>query len=75
MTRSVLWVLRKDEQTISCVIFGEPGHEHLQVLVDAELYIDEPHTVHGGAVGRAETLRRGYEARGWTLVSSSVTGA
>jgi hypothetical protein len=63
-----LWVLRKDRQSIACVISGEPGHEQLQVLVDGEVYLNEMHTVHEGAIGRARTLQRGFEAHGWTPV-------
>jgi hypothetical protein len=70
VTKTTLWILGKDDQTIRCFISGEPGHEELQVVIDDEPYISEVHTVHGGAVGRAETLRRGYEARGWTPVSA-----
>jgi hypothetical protein len=68
VTRTV-WVLAKDGHTVTCVIFGEPGREELQVLIDLEPYLDELHTVHEGAVGRARTLLHGFEAHGWTPVS------
>jgi hypothetical protein len=63
-----LWILGKDGRTMTCVIAGQPGHEELQVLLDHEIYLSEIHTVHDGAVGRARTLRHGFEAHGWTLV-------
>jgi hypothetical protein len=63
-----LWVIRKDGRSVTCVVSGEPGHEELQVLVDGEVYLDETHTVHDGAVSRARTLLRGFEAHGWTPV-------
>jgi hypothetical protein len=61
-----LWVLHKDGQKITCMISGEPGHEELKVLIDREVYLSETHTVHDGAIGRAHTLLRGFEAHGWT---------
>jgi hypothetical protein len=60
-----LWSLSKDNHTMTCVISGEPGQEELRVLLDGEIYLSEIHTVHEGAVGRAETLHRGFEAHGW----------
>jgi hypothetical protein len=63
-----LWVLCRDGQSITCVVSGEPGHEQLQVLVNGEVYFNETHTVHEGAVGRARALQRGFEAHGWTPV-------
>jgi hypothetical protein len=60
-----LWMLHKDGHTMTCVISGEPGHEELQVLIDGEVYLSETHTVHDGAIGRAHTLHRGFEAHGW----------
>lgn len=54
---------------MTCVILGEPGHEELQVLLDQDVYLSEIHTVHDGAVGRARTLHRGFEAHGWTPVT------
>jgi hypothetical protein len=50
---------------MTCVISGEPGQEELQVLLDGEIYLSEIHTVHEGAVARAHTLQRGFEAHGW----------
>ena len=64
-----LWVLGKDGHTMTCVISGEPGHEELQVLLDRDVYLSETHTVHDGAIARAHTLHRGFEAHGWTPVS------
>ena len=63
-----LWVLGKEGHTMTCVILGEPGHEELQVLLDQDVYLSEIHTVHDGAVGRAHTLHRGFEAHGWTPI-------
>ena len=40
------WVLGKDGKTMTCVISGEPGHEELQVFLDADVYLSEIHTVH-----------------------------
>jgi len=62
-----LWVLRREDHTVRCVASGQPGHEELTVLMDSELYFTEVHTVHDGLVGRSRTLRRGFEAHGWTL--------
>lgn len=70
VTRTV-WVLGKDGHTMTCVIWGEPGREELQVLYDLEVYLDELHTVHEGAVGRARTLLHGFEAHGWAPVDVS----
>jgi hypothetical protein len=67
-----LWVLGKDGHTMTCVISGEPGHEALRVLFDLEVYLDEMHTVHEGAVGRARTLFHGFEAHGWIPVPAST---
>ena len=61
-----LWQLSKDGQTVTCLVVGEPGHEELRVLMDAEIYLSEIHTVHDGALGRATTLRHGFEKHGWT---------
>ena len=61
-----LWVLHKDGRTMTCVLSGEPGHEELQVLIDREVYLSETHSVRDGAIGRAHTLQRGFEAHGWT---------
>jgi hypothetical protein len=63
-----LWVLSKDGHSMTCVISGEPGHEELQLLLDGQVYVSESHTVHDGAVGRATTLHRGFEERGWRAV-------
>ena len=71
VTRTV-WVLGKDGHTMTCVIGGDPGREELQVLFDREVYLDEVHTVHEGAVGRARTLRHGFEAHGWAPVDVSL---
>ena len=66
-----VWVLGKDGHTMTCIISGEPGREELQVLFDLEVYLDELHTVHEGAVGRARTLLHGFEAHGWAPVGVS----
>jgi hypothetical protein len=71
MASTTLWNLRKGGQIIRCLISDSSGHEELQVWIDNELYIDEVHTAHGGAGARAQTLRRGYEARGWTAVAGA----
>jgi hypothetical protein len=63
-----LWVLHKDGRSLTCLVSGEPGHEELRVLVDGEVYLDETHTVHDGAVSRARTLLHGFQAHGWTPV-------
>jgi hypothetical protein len=68
-----VWVVGKDGHTVTCRISGEPGQEALQVLVDRDVYLDELHAVHGGAVGRAQTLLHGFEAHGWTPVATSGT--
>jgi hypothetical protein len=65
---TTLWVLGKDDHTMTCVISGQPGHEELQVLFDRDVYLSETHTVHEGAIDRAETLHRGFEAHGWKPV-------
>ena len=61
-----LWICHKDGHTMTCVISGTPGHEELQVLIDGEVYLSETHTVRDGAIARAHTLQRGFEAHGWT---------
>jgi hypothetical protein len=63
-----LWVLSKDGRTMTCVVVGTPGHEELRVLLDAETYLSELHTVHEGTIGRANTLRHGFVAHGWTPI-------
>jgi hypothetical protein len=65
---NTLWVVHKDEHTMTCVLSGRPGHEELRVLVDRDLYLSETHTVHEGAVDRAHALYRGLEAHGWKPV-------
>jgi hypothetical protein len=60
-----LWILGKDGRTMTCVVVDTPGGQDLRVLLDGEVYLSEIHTVHEGAIGRAETLRRGFEAHGW----------
>ena len=59
---------------MACLVSGEQGHEHLQVLLDGDVYLDETHTVHDGAVNRARTLLRGFEAHGWTPVVAAPPG-
>jgi hypothetical protein len=66
-----LWILAKDGHTMTCMMLGEPGHEELQVLLDREVYLSEMHTVHEGAVDRAQILHRGFEAHGWTPAQAS----
>ena len=61
-----LWELHKDGQKVTCLILGPPGHEELRVLMDSEVYLSEIHSVHEGALGRATTLRHGFEKHGWT---------
>ena len=58
---------------MTCKLSGEPGEETLQVFFDGEVYLSEIHTVHEGAVGRARTLHRGFEAHGWALVFEAAT--
>jgi hypothetical protein len=65
-----MWILSKDGHTMTCVISGQPNHEELQVLLDREVYLSEIHTVHEGAVARAETLHRGFEAHGWAAAGA-----
>jgi hypothetical protein len=67
-----LWVLGKDGHTMTCMIAGQPGHEELQVFFDRDVYLSEVHTVHEGVVGRARTLRHGFEAHGWVAVSEAA---
>jgi hypothetical protein len=61
-----LWTLGKDGRTMTCVVEGMAGHEELRVLLDREVYLSEIHTVPEGTIGRADTLRRGFEKHGWT---------
>jgi hypothetical protein len=61
-----LWQLYKDGQKVTCLLVGRPGHEELRVLIDSDLYLSEMHTVHDGALGRATTLRHGFEKHGWS---------
>jgi hypothetical protein len=68
---NTLWVVSKDDHTMTCVISGQPGREELQVLLDRDVYLSETHTVHEGAVDRAGTLHRGFEAHGWKPVDTS----
>jgi hypothetical protein len=68
-----VWVLRKDGHTMTCVISGEAGREDLQVRFDREVFLEERHTVHEGAIGRARTLLHGFEARGWVPVAPAGT--
>ncbi|MEO8256905.1 MAG: hypothetical protein ABI868_06120 [Acidobacteriota bacterium] len=76
-TTVTLWVLRKDAHVMTCVLSGGPGHRELQVLMDQEVYLNEIHTVRDGAIGRARTLLRGFEAHGWTpeRVEKSIHGS
>jgi hypothetical protein len=67
-----LWVLGKDGHTMTCVISGQPGHEELQVLFDRDVYLSEAHTVHEGAIARADALHRGFEGHGWTTVPPTL---
>jgi len=60
---------------MGCTISGDAGHEELQVFLGREVYLSEIHTVHDGAVGRARTLRLGFEAHGWTPVSEAANSA
>jgi hypothetical protein len=64
-----LWILGKDGRTMTCVVAGTPGHEDLRVLLDRDVYLSEIHTVHEGTIGRADTLRRGFLAHGWTPIN------
>jgi hypothetical protein len=64
-----LWSLSKDGRTMTCVAVETPGGQELRVLLDSEVYLSEVHAVHDGAVGRADTLRRGLEAHGWTPIT------
>jgi hypothetical protein len=63
-----LWVLGKDGHTVTCTVQGEPGEEELKVFMDRDPYLSETHTVHDGAVGRATTLRHGFEKHGWKAI-------
>jgi hypothetical protein len=65
-TTVTLWALRKDAHVMTCVLLGKGEHNELRVLMDQEVYLNEIHTVHDGAIGRARTLLRGFEAHGWT---------
>jgi hypothetical protein len=67
-TARTVWVLSKDGHTMTCAISGEPGHEELRVFYDREVYLEERHTVHDGAVARACTLLHGFELHGWAPV-------
>ena len=64
-----LWILGKDGRTMTCVVVGTSGHEELRVLLDREVYLSEIHTVPEGTIGRANTLRRGFVAHGWTPIN------
>jgi hypothetical protein len=60
-----LWILGKDGRTMTCIVVDTPRGKDLRVLLDGEVYLNESHTVRDGAIGRAVTLRHGFEAHGW----------